>query len=84
MLYTDALGSRLDCPGFIRPKHTAKTVKTKAKGITGTATVTGGLHTTGGATLAVNYTTTEADEKLDDRVSMFKVQRFQRLKSLYY
>jgi hypothetical protein len=65
---TDTPGSRLDCEGYIPPKHTAKTVETKTRGMTGTFGITGGIHPTGTGTVAINHTKATAKEKQNDRV----------------
>ncbi|KAJ7899673.1 hypothetical protein B0H13DRAFT_2518519 [Mycena leptocephala] len=58
---------KLDCEGYTPPKHTAKTVETKTKGMTGTFGITGGIHPTGTGT--INRTKATAKEKQNDRVT---------------
>ncbi|KAJ6564298.1 hypothetical protein B0H19DRAFT_1285671 [Mycena capillaripes] len=63
----DCMG--LDCEGYTLPKHTTKTVKTKTRGFTGTASIMGGMNPTGGAKLALNKTNSDGTEKQNDRVT---------------
>ncbi|KAJ6545373.1 hypothetical protein B0H19DRAFT_1075701 [Mycena capillaripes] len=60
---------RLPCEGFIPPEYTVKTVKTKTRGLTGTALVTAGLNPTGGVSVAANLIHADATENQNDRVA---------------
>jgi hypothetical protein len=68
--FTDIL--RLDCEGYTEPKHTAKTVETKTKDITGTLSLIGGIHPTGSGTLAIKRSKATTKEKQNDRVCVKK------------
>ncbi|KAJ7899677.1 hypothetical protein B0H13DRAFT_1883764 [Mycena leptocephala] len=50
------------------PKHTTKTVETKTRDMTGTLSLIGGIHPTGGGTLAIQRSKATAKEKQNDRV----------------
>lgn len=67
---TDML--RLDCEGYTEPKHTAKTIQTKTRDMIGTLSLIGGIHPTGGGTLAIKRSKATAKEKQNDRVCVKK------------
>ncbi|KAJ7794118.1 hypothetical protein B0H14DRAFT_2622183 [Mycena olivaceomarginata] len=58
---------KLDCEGFTRPKHTAKSVETKTRETKGS--LTAGFNPTAGATFALSRTKGEALERHNDRVT---------------
>ncbi|KAJ7483907.1 hypothetical protein B0H11DRAFT_2279622 [Mycena galericulata] len=64
-----SLCDEMPCDGFIEPSQTIKTVKTKTLGISATAAAALGPHPTGGPSLTVNRTTSDATESQNDRVT---------------